>query len=186
MEVAATIWSRIVFAFCLFAPPLMAAVVGAVLLCRRGKSSSWSRLAAFTLFAVPAIYLGATKPISGTVTVTDDYIRDNGSYLTNNIVHVAVAKKTDLLPDDTEILVYARELSQSNATDWVRLEPYLTFADHPYDYTLVNATNYNVMVAASYTPAPTVHTNGVWLIRGFVIPDNGRYAFPNTQIKTKE
>lgn len=181
-----TIFQRLCLAFCLFGPLLLAAAIGAVLLYRRGVSSSWGRLAAFMTFALPAVYLGATKPVSGTVTVSDDYIANDGSYLTNDIVHVSIEKKTSLLPDDTEILVYARELSQSNATDWVRLEPYLTFADHPYDYTLVNATNYNVMVAASYTPAPTVHTNGVWLIRGFVIPDNGRYAFPNTQIKTKE
>lgn len=186
MDYVATIFQRLCLAFCLFAPLLVSAVFGAVLLYRRGKSSTWGRLVAFAAFAMPAIYLGATKYRSGTITVDDDYIKDDGSYLTNDIAHVSIAKKTGMLPDSVEILVYARELSKSNATDWVRLEPCLTFADHPYDYALPNATNYNVLVAASYTPAPTVHTNGVWIIRGFVIPDNGRYAFPNTQIKTKE
>jgi predicted nucleic acid-binding protein len=122
----------------------------------------------------------------GRVTVTDPYIRDAGSYLTNDIVHVAIAKRTPLLPDDAIILVYARQVDSTNVTDWVRLSPHLTFADHPYDYALPNATNYDVMVAADFTPAPTVHTNGVWQIKGFTIPGTGKAAFPNTKTIRKE
>ena len=119
----------------------------------------------------------------GRVTVADPYIQDAGSYLTNDIVHVAIAKRTPLLPDDTEILVYARQVDLTNATDWVRLSPHLTFAGHPYDYALPNATNHDVMVAANFTPAPTVHTNGVWQMKGFIIPGTGKSAFPNTRIR---
>ena len=119
----------------------------------------------------------------GTVTVSDPYIVNDGSYLTNDVAHVAIAKRTPILPDDTEILVYARQVDSTNATDWVRLTPHLTFADHPYDYALPNATNHDVMVAASYTPAPTVHTNGVWQMKGFTIPGTGKSAFPNTRIR---
>lgn len=122
----------------------------------------------------------------GTVTVSDPYIVNAGSYLTNDVAHVALAKRTQLLPDDTEILVYARQVDLTNATDWVRLTPHLTFADHPYDYALVNATNYDVMVAANFTPAPTVHTNGVWQMKGFTIPGTGKSAFPNTKVIKKE
>ena len=126
----------------------------------------------------------------GTVTVSDPYIQNAGSYLTNDIVHVAISKRTQMLPDDTEILVYARQVDLTNATDWVRLEPHLTLAQHLlvegvyyHDYTLVNATNYNVLVAANFTPAPTVHTNGVWQMKGFIIPGTGKSAFPNTRIR---
>ena len=119
----------------------------------------------------------------GRVTVADPYIQDAGSYLTNDIVHVAIAKRTPLLPDDTEILVYARQVDLTNATDWVRLSPHLTFAGHPHDYALPNATNHDVMVAANFTPAPTVHTNGVWQMKGFIIPGTGKSAFPNTRIR---
>ncbi len=122
----------------------------------------------------------------GTVTVSDPYIQNNGSYLTNDVAHVAIAKRTPILPDDTEIIVYARQVDQTNATDWVRLSPHLTFADHPHDYALPNATNYDVMVAADFTPAPTVHTNGVWQIKGFTIPGTGKAAFPNTKTIRKE
>lgn len=117
----------------------------------------------------------------GSVTVSDPYIQNDGSYLTNDVAHVAIAKRTQLLPNVTEILVYARQVDSTNVTDWVRLTPHLTFADHPYDYSLPNATNYDVMVAADFTPAPTVHTNGVWQMKGFTIPGTGKSAFPNTR-----
>jgi len=138
----------------------------------------------FALLASWAVLYGGSKGPQGRVTVDDPYIRDAGSYLTNDVVHVAIAKKTDLLPDSTEILVYARELAATNASDWVRLSPHLTFADHPHDYTLVNATNHNVLVAANFTPSPTVHTNGVWSITGFIIPGSGgKITFKQTKLK---
>ena len=122
----------------------------------------------------------------GSVAVSDPYIVNAGSYLTNDVAHVAIAKRTPLLPDSTEILVYARPTDSTNVEDWVRLEPHLTFADHPYDYSLANATNYDVMVAANFTPEPTIHTNGVWQARGFMIPGTGKAAFPNTKVIKKE
>lgn len=122
----------------------------------------------------------------GRLVIADPYVSNDGSYYTNDVVHVAVAKRTPLLPDDTQILVYARQVDSTNAADWVRLEPHLTFAQHPYDYSLPNATNYDVMVAADFVPAPTVHTNGVWQIKGFTIPGTGKAAFPNTKTIRKD
>ena len=119
----------------------------------------------------------------GSVTVSDPYIQNDGSYLTNDVAHVAIAKRTPLLPNDTEILVYARQVDSTNVTDWVRLSPHLTFADHPYAYSLPHATNYDAMLAADFTPAPTAHTNGVWQMKGFTIPGTGKSAFPNTRIR---
>ena len=142
------------------------------------------RRATFAMLALAAACTIFAR--KGNVTVSDPYIQDAGSYLTNDVAHVALAKRTQLLPDDTEILVYARQVDLTNATDWVRLTPHLTFADHPYDYALVNATNYDVMVAANFTPAPTVHTNGVWQMKGFTIPGTGKSAFPNTKVIKKE
>ena len=140
----------------------------------------------FALFAACAVVYGGGKT-HGRVTVDDPYITNAGSYLTNDLVHVSIAKRSSLLPDDTEIIVYARELSQTNAEDWVRLTPYLAFADHPYDYPLPNATNHNVMVAASYSPGPTVHTNGVWSVNGFLIPNSGnKFGFKQSKTSLKE
>ena len=129
----------------------------------------------------------------GRVTVADPYIQDAGSFLTNDVAHVSIRKRVQMLPDDTEILVYARQVDLTNATDWVRLEPHLTLAQHllvegvySWEYSLPNATNHDVLVAANFTPAPTVHTNGVWQMKGFTIPGTGKSAFPNTRTIRKE
>ena len=135
-----------------------------------------------SLLTAWAVVYGGSKAPQGRVIVDDPYIEDAGSYLTNDVAHVAIAKRSVMLPDNTAILVYARQLEQTNATDWVRLTPHLTYVDHPYDYSLPNATNYNVMVAAQFTPSPTVHTNGVWSITGFIIPNSGgRMGFKQTR-----
>ena len=84
-----------------------------------------SAAVAVAVAAAVCILYGGRK---GRVTVSDPYIQDAGSYLTNDIVHVSIAKRTQMLPDDTEILVYARQVDLTNATDWVRLEPHLTLA----------------------------------------------------------
>ena len=162
-------------------------IASVVILAGLGKSAEAAKrrlggprsVAAIAALAVSCTLLAR----KGRVTVTDPYIQDAGSYLTNDIVHVAIAKRTPLLPDDTEILVYARQVDLTNATDWVRLSPHLTFAGHPHDYALPNATNHDVMVAANFTPAPTVHTNGVWQMKGFIIPGTVKSAFPNTRIR---
>ena len=165
-------------------------IASVVILAGLGKSAEAAKrrlrgsgaLAASIALAV-ACTLFARK---GSVTVSDPYITNDGSYLTNDVAHVAIAKRTLLLPDDTEILVYARQVGLTNATDWVRLDPHLTFADHPHDYALPLATNHDVIVAANFAPAPTVHTNGVWQMKGFTIPGTGKAAFPNTRTIQKE
>ena len=180
-----TLQSVIMWA-CAIALILIASVV---ILAGMGKAAETAKrqlrggnLAALLALAV-ACTLFARK---GSITVSDPYIRNAGSYLTNDVAHISIAKRSALLPDDTSILVYARQVDSTNVTDWVRLSPHLTFADHPYDYALPNATNYDVMVAADFTPAPTVHTNGVWQIKGFTIPGTGKAAFPNTKTIRKE
>ena len=163
----------------------LVAIASVVILAGMGKAAMRAKrrlrgaVGIFAALAVACI-LFARK---GTITVDDPYIQNSGSYLTNDVAHVALAKRTQLLPDDTDILVYARQVDQTNATDWVRLEPHLTFAEHPYDYALNNATNYDVLIAANYSPAPTVHTNGVWQMKGFNIPGTSRYNFPNSRAR---
>jgi len=145
--------------------------------------------AAATLFAAGLALYAASKHATGRFTF-DSNLVDAGSYLTNDVAHVSIRKRTQMIPDDTEILVYARQVDLTNATDWVRLEPRLTLAQHllvegvySWEYALPNATNHDVMVAANFTPAPTVHTNGVWHMKGFIIPGTGKSAFPNTRIR---
>lgn len=145
----------------------------------------WKRKRAvgiMSAFALVAIIVGGTK--LGTVSVSDPYIRDTGSFVTNDYVHVSIAKRFEFIPDDMEVLIWSRELSSTNASDWAlqtRLEegPY-RLEEFPLDIQFPNATNYNFMVAANYIPQPTVHTNGVLSIKGFIIPNTNMSAFPNT------
>ena len=87
------------------------------------------------------------------------YIADVGSYLTNDTCHVALTKIANIIPDDTEVLVYARPVVSTNASDWVQLLPLRTIAEHPADYYLANAISNDVMVTANYVPPSPVITN---------------------------
>ena len=87
------------------------------------------------------------------------YIADTGSYLTNDTCHVALTKTANVIPDDTEVLVYARPIVSTNASDWVQLLPLRTIAEHPADYYLANAISNDVMVTANYVPPSPVITN---------------------------
>lgn len=87
------------------------------------------------------------------------YIADTGSYLTNDTCHVALTKTANIIPDDTEVLVYARPVVSTNASDWVQLLPLRTIAEHPADYYLANAISNDVMVTANYVPPSPVITN---------------------------
>ena len=138
-----------------------------------------------TIVALIAALVGGTK--IGRVTVNDPYITNAGSYVTNDVVHVAVAARFPFIPQDMEILIWSRTLQQTNAEDWVQLVraeegPY-RLREFPMDIPVPNATNYDFMVAANYVPEPTVHTNGVWSIKGFNVPGTGKVAFPNTKAK---
>ena len=138
---------------------------------------------------VAAVIYGGSK---GRITVDNVYISDAGSYLTNDVVHVALARKTNLLPMDTEILVFARIHDSTNAADWFELIPRLPLSAFPHDYYLADATNYNVMVAADYVPHDNLHTNGTWILNGFLVPgtgggeSSGLMAFPRSTIKLED
>lgn len=171
---------------------LLAICVGVVVVnCLRSwriwRSQRKSRV--MTLVALVAIIVGGTKV--GRVTVNDPYITDAGSYVTNDVVHVGVAARFPFIPSDMEVLIWSRTLQQTNAEDWVQLvraeEGPFRLYEFPLDIPFPNATNYNFMVAANYVPTPTVHTNGVWSIKGFLIPgEPSKSAFPNTRIIRKE
>lgn len=146
-----------------------------------------------TAAALVGLVVGGTK--HGSVTTGGDlYINVSGSYVTNDFVHVEVQKRYEWLPDTTAILIYSRELSQTNAEDWVRVtrieEGDWRIIDFPLDIAFPNATNYNFLVASNYVPEPTVHTNGVWTARGFIVDTNGvssmTGAFPFSRIKLED
>lgn len=139
------------------------------------------------LAAVCAVF--AQKP--GTISF-DRLIADAGSYLTNDVVHVAATNAAAYASFDfssTPLLVYARSVGSTNSADWAELEPRRTFGEQPADWHLPNATSYNVFVAVDYVPPLPVHTNGVYELRGYVVPsadaDTRAAGFSRSAVKTE-
>ncbi len=153
---------------------------------REAFRSKGARLIALCMVAMAVMYGGS----KGIVSVDDPYIVNTGSYATNDILHVDIARRFDFIPMDMEILIWSRQDGLTNASDWVQLvrveEGPFKLNEFPLDIPFPNATNYNFMVAANYVPPPTVHTNGVWSIKGFYIPGTKRAGFTNTRIIKKE
>lgn len=130
------------------------------------------RRGAFAALAALAAACTMLAQKSGTISF-DRLIADAGSYLTNDVVHVAATNAAAYASFDfsaSTLLVYARPVGSTNSADWAELEPRRTFGEQPADWHLPNATNYNVLVAVNYVPPSPVHTNGVLELRGFVVP----------------
>lgn len=127
----------------------------------------------------------AQKPSPPLFFCDDIYIYDGGSYATNDTVHVELARRVMELPiDDCDVIAFMRERALTNAEDFVMLPTY-KFGDYPMDFTVSNATNYNYWFYLDYVPPSPVHTNGVWQMRGFSVPEQpDTYAFPNTRQET--
>lgn len=93
----------------------------------------------------------------GTFLFDTRYVADNGSYLTNDVCHIALRKTVSIIPDTTEVLCYYRGIDQTNSEDWVQFTPVLTIGDFPHDYYLENAISNDVTVTANYVaPSPEI------------------------------
>ena len=133
-----------------------------------------------------SFYAGSKPPQPTRPTfIFDPFLIDDGSYATNGTVCISARKATfiqEAYIDDIDVLVFAREMSSTNAADWVELLPRRTFGDLPTEYAIANATNFNYLVFLDYVPPSPVHTNGVWQMRGFEVPGyTDTFAFPRTR-----
>lgn len=173
----ALIWLMLVALALAFA--LAAQGAGRKLARRRGES------AALAVLAIAAT-LCAQKAVTTRWTF-DSYVQDAGCWASNSTVHVELAQRVpgiDLA--GSPVLLYAREIGVDDPEAWTELLPRRTFAELPADYALENATNHDFTVFLDYVPPPTVHTNGVWQMRGIELgrnADAATFAFPNTATK---
>ncbi len=119
--------------------------------------------------------INAQKPGPTPVITVDSFLADAGSYATNDVLHVAVTNAPAYAGIDFSscpVLVYARPRGLSDAPKWEELLPRRTFSELPADYAIEDATNYNYLVYLDYVPPSPVHTNGVFELRGFMVPDD--------------
>ena len=134
-----------------------------------GRRGAFAALAAFAVIAT----ICAQKPGPTPVITVDAFLRDAGCYATNDVLHVAVTNAPAYAGIDFSscpVLVYARQRGLSDAPEWEELLPRRTFSELPADYAIEDATNYNYLVYLDYVPPSPVHTNGVFELRGFVVP----------------
>ena len=134
-----------------------------------GRRGAFAALAAFAVVAT----INAQKPGPTPVITVDSFLADAGSYATNDVLHVAVTNAPAYAGIDFSscpVLVYARPRGLSDAPEWEELLPRRTFSELPADYAIEDATNYNYLVYLDYVPPSPVHTNGVFELRGFMVP----------------
>ena len=88
------------------------------------------------------------------------YLVDRGSYVTNDFVHLDFERR--IVPDDAALVIERRELASTNDTDWAEYvrSTFAAFAV-PTNLPCANATNWNWVIYADWTPPPSVHTNGI-------------------------
>lgn len=128
----------------------------------RGKVNG-SHLAALVLLGVVCALYGGRK---GTITYpyTDyemRYLTNSGSYVTNDAIHVSFTRV--VVPVTAPFFISFRQVDSTNDLDWVVFTN-TTFAafNVPCDIPYPNATNFDWICYTTWTPGPTVQTNGVW------------------------
>ena len=154
--------------FFLLAVALMLGAAAAFRTVRRNLCRRRGAFAALAALAAACTILAQKPSIS-----FDRLISDAGSYATNDVLHVAATNAGAYAAFDfsgSDLLVYRRERGLTNAADWVECLPRRKYGDLPADWHVPDATNYDYLVAVDYVPPSSVHTNGVFELRGFVVP----------------
>ena len=145
-------------------------------------------------------YHGMTKAYTSRVNFprTDmeaAYLIDNGSYVSNNLVHVDFT--TFLIPATAPITLAYWPNESTNEADIVEyITEVLSAWPRPLDLEFENAISNRWYCYTTWTPGPAAHTNGVWqqsgmtdrrsnkdtiLIRTLVLEDGEQIAPPRFQ-----
>lgn len=129
---------------------------------RLASVSTW-RTAFFAVFVGAFVFYGATK---GKIyyPYTDfekRYLVDNGSFVTNDFIHVDFTRV--IAPSSADFHIDYRQTGSTNDEEWAALVD-TTFAEFtvPQDIPFPMATNFDFAAYTTWTPGAAVQTNGVW------------------------
>ena len=128
----------------------------------RGKVKGVHLAALALLGVVFALYGGRKGRITFPYTDFEQrYIVDSGSYVASNIVHVAFSRY--VVPASADFFIAFRHVDSTNDLDWAVFTN-TTFSAFtvPCDIEYPAATNFDWVCYTTWTPGPTVQTNGVW------------------------
>ena len=119
--------------------------------------------AVFCAAALAGVLYGGAKNASVTYPKTDAaaaYLIDRGSYVTNDYVHIDFERR--IVPDDAALVIERRPVASTNDLEWAEcLRSTFAAFSVPTNLPCANATNWNWIVYADWTPPPSVHTNGI-------------------------
>ena len=124
----------------------------------------------------------------------DSYLRDAGSYATNDTAHVAAIGAIAELPlEGCDIWLFVQDRANpTNAAGeavWTQHPDIVPFTNpFAHDYEVAGATNCDYTVLINYIPPTPVHTNGVFELRGFEIDEadaERAAAFISTGVTTE-
>lgn len=123
-----------------------------------------------------------TRPVSFPRTdIEVAYLVDAGSYVTNDLVHVAF--NSYLIPSSAPIvLAYCPDGSTNEEDIVTAYEATLANFPNPLDFAFENAISNRWYCYTTWTPGPAVHTNGVWQTIWMTDRRDNRYLIP---IRTK-
>ena len=119
-----------------------------------------------------------TRPVSFPRTdIEVAYLVDAGSYVSNNLVHVAF--DSYLIPSSAPIVLAYCPDGSTNEEDIVTAYA-ATLADfpNPLDFAFENAISNQWYCYTTWTPGPAVHTNGVWQTIWMTDRRYNRYLIP--------
>ncbi len=128
----------------------------------RGKVKSTHLVVLALLGGICMLYGGRKGRITYPYTDYEmRYLVDSGSYVTNDAIHVSFTRV--VVPATAPFYISFREVESTNDLDWVVVTN-TTFAAFavPCDIDYPAATNYDWICYTTWTPGPTVQTNGVW------------------------
>lgn len=138
--------------------------------------------AALALIAAVCIAYGGTKRLQF-VQTNPDYklIWDDGSELIENELIIRYGRHA-ILPDDADFQVWARPGGSTNAAEYAALVV-STVGECPSPYTVDltgRGDNLDIIVFTTWTPAPSVHTNGTLVVKwaGTNKVDDAVFAVP--------
>ena len=128
------------------------------------------RIALLAPFVAAMVIHGSTKPapVVGTITYLRteadvQYIYDAGSFVSNDLVHVAFTFA--VAPGTADFQLWAWPRSSTNEEEMVLVySNTLAGVAQPYEFEYAGAISNRWFGFTTWTPGPSVHTNGVALV----------------------
>lgn len=122
------------------------------------------------------VLYGGSK--SKSVFTFDSGLANNGSYTTNDTVHIGWTYSG--IPSTSTVNINFRLHDTTNEWEFIAAE---TASTLQWDGLMLNATNYDFYVYSVYVPPAPVHTNGVWVGNAYPAHTRSGFVVVNSQIK---